>query len=173
MAQIEPLLGENAEPDPAFFIESWTVGVTAASENYLRRHEPAKKQEPPVTAPFPTLSFVTFLNVDPVAPVASAASPAAPGPARKAFVAGVRDEEEAEEFVAEPLTFQSACRLLGVAATSTREQIRAAYRKMASRYHPDMLEAAGSADPKSVSDRMAAINEAYRLLCHTAVRQSA
>ena len=30
LTQIEPVLGQDAEPDPTFFVESWTVGVTAA-----------------------------------------------------------------------------------------------------------------------------------------------
>ncbi len=81
------------------------------------------------------------------------------------------DEEEA--FVPGPLTFPAACRLLGVAATSTREQIKAAYRKMAGRYHPDRLETAGSVDPQLATDRMASINEAYRLLCNIGVERSA
>lgn len=35
---------------------------------------------------------------------------------------------------------------------------------MASRYHPDLFEHTGLNDAQYVSDRMSAINEAYRLL---------
>jgi len=70
--------------------------------------------------------------------------------------------------LAGPLTPESACRVLGVAAASSREQIRAAYRKMASRYHPDRqdrLVRSGAREQKLATDRMAAVNEAYRVLC--------
>ena len=63
------------------------------------------------------------------------------------------------------LTPESARKVLGVAATSTREQIRAAYRKMASRYHPDRLAQSGASEQKLAGERMASINQAYRLLC--------
>lgn len=173
LTQIEPVLGQDAVPDPTFFVESWTVGVTAASENYLHRHQHQKSHESLAPVDFPSFSFVAFLNPDPLAPVAPASSPSATGPARKSCVTGARDGEEMDAFVPGPLTFQAACRLLGVAAISTREQIRAAYRKMASRYHPDRLENAAGGDARLASDRMASINEAYRLLCDLAVERSA
>ncbi len=64
---LTPLLGEDAEPDPAFFVESWTAGVTTASENYLRRHQHEKSHETPTPAGFPSFTFVTFLNFEPPA----------------------------------------------------------------------------------------------------------
>ena len=164
--QIQPLLGEDAEPDPTFFVESWTVGVTAASENYLRRHESPKKQEAPAPAPFPSFTFVTFLNVEPPGPPTS--SPGAAQPMRDFPAARTWDQDEAEPLLSVPLTVQSACRLLGVQATSTRDEIKTAYRKLASRYHPDRL-ASAAVDPQQASDRMASINEAYRLLCAVAL----
>jgi DnaJ family protein C protein 3 len=59
------------------------------------------------------------------------------------------------------MTQLRACRLLGVNAGSTREQVRAAYRRMASQWHPDRrTDEVG----RVANERMAAINEAYRLL---------
>jgi DnaJ-class molecular chaperone len=75
------------------------------------------------------------------------------------------DCQPAEEVMAGPLTVESARELLGIAVTSTREQIRAAYRKMASRYHPDRLARSAPHEQKLASERMASINEAYQLLC--------
>jgi hypothetical protein len=170
LTQIQPLLGEDAEPDPTFFVESWTVGVTAASENYLRRHESPKTDPLHTPVVFSSFSFVTFLNVDPPAPVRSS-SPSKP--ATDFPSARIWDEEDTGAFAPGPLTFHAACQLLGVSATSTREQIKAAYRKMASRYHPDRIQSAGSIDPQLASDRMASINEAYRLLCDVLIEQSA
>src|ERR1017187_5771188 len=34
---VERLLGDNAEPDTLFFVESWTLGVPAAIENWQQR----------------------------------------------------------------------------------------------------------------------------------------
>jgi hypothetical protein len=171
--QIEPLLGQNAEPDPTFFVESWTIGITGASENYLRRHQHETDHPAPAPMSFPSYSFVTFLNVDPHTPIPTQSFPKASTSADHPFASRPHSEEENEALVPGPFTFQSARRLLGVTATSTRDEIRAAYRKMASRYHPDRLAAAGVGDSQFASDRMASINEAYRLLCDTAVAQSA
>ena len=168
LTQVQPLLGEDAEPDPTFFVESWTLGVTAASQNYLHRHQQTKSHESPAPTGLPSFAFVTFLNIAPPAP---AGSPSPAQPARDFSAAGICGDEEA--FTPGPLTLQAACRLLGVTATSTREQIRAAYRKMASRYHPDRLQGARSIDPQLASHRMASINEAYQLLCDVAVERSA
>lgn len=78
-----------------------------------------------------------------------------------------RDDGQAVDEVEalRPLTVESARRVLGVAAASTREQIRAAYRKLANRYHPDRMVRAGVREQKLASAHMASINEAYRLLC--------
>jgi hypothetical protein len=167
--RIGPVLAHDAEPDPAFFVESWTIGVTAASQNYLFRHQRGKSPgDSPEPVNFRSFSFATFWNLD--LPQAPAISPMPDDPLRGFPPLGVRDEEPA--FAPGPLSFQTACCLLGVTAASTREQIRAAYRRMASRYHPDRLESTSPVDPQRVTDRMASINEAYRLLCDGAGQRS-
>jgi DnaJ-domain-containing protein 1 len=177
LAQVEPFLGKAAEPDPMFFVESWTFGVTAASENYLRRHQEPKNHESAMPAGFSSFSCLPFFNIEPPAPVAPSPVTSSIEPPHAPSVARPRCEPETEpetEPVAPgPLTFYAACQLLGVAATSTREQIKAAYRRMASRYHPDRLEHAGTSSEKQASDRMASINEAYRLLCTVRLDPSA
>ncbi len=174
LAQVEPFLGEAAEPDPMFFVESWTFGVTAASENYLRRHQEPKNHESAMPAGFSSFSWLPFFNIEPPAPVAPATAANAVEPTRNPCASdALRQEQETDLLPPGPLTFHAACRLLGVAATSTREEIKAAYRKMASRYHPDRLEHAGSSSEKQASDRMASINEAYRLLCTARLDPSA
>jgi DnaJ-domain-containing protein 1 len=171
LTQIEQILGEETEPDAAFFMDSWTVGVAAASENFLRRQEERNSREHQGYA-WDSSSFTPFFVPRVEAPP-EAAWPLRDPHAEKYGMQDLRwrgDEEGEEGHAAEaesigPLTLDSACRLLGVTPTSTREQIRAEYRKMASRYHPDRLASGGAREQKQASDRMASINEAYRLLC--------
>ncbi len=153
LEQIEPLLGEGAEPDPTFFVESWTVGVVAASENYDRRQQHKRRPE---SAAWPSFSsFTPIFMTNFASPVPSAIHPISDD---------VWDEAEMEP-MPRPLNFEAACRLLGVAVNSTRDQIKAAYRKMASRYHPDHVVRNGAREQKVAGDRMATINEAYRMVC--------
>jgi len=154
LEQIEPLLGEGAEPDPTFLVESWTVGVVAASENYDRRRQQQKRS--PETVAWPSFSsFAPIFITEFASPIQSAVRPISDD---------VWDEPEMEP-MPRPLNFEAACRVLGVAVNSTRDQIKAAYRRMASRYHPDHVVRCGAREQKIASDRMASINEAYRMLC--------
>jgi hypothetical protein len=57
-----------------------------------------------------------------------------------------------------------AHQLLGTTTTSTREQIRSAYRRKVSEWHPDRLQYVSEAVRECATQQMAAINEAYRLL---------
>jgi DnaJ-domain-containing protein 1 len=158
LEQIEPLLGEGAEPDPAFFVESWTVGVVAASENYDRRQR-QKNSRKSESAAWPSFSpFTPVFTTGFASPVQSAVRP----------ISGDAWDELEMEPIPRPLNFEAAFRLLGVAVNSTRDEIKAAYRKMASRYHPDHVVRSGAREQKIASDRMASINEAYRMLCGAA-----
>jgi hypothetical protein len=172
LAQLQPILGHEAEPDPAFFIDSWTIGVTAASENYLHRHHESKPREvshaSELPSYIPSFTFVSFLNIEPTAPAVSS-SPEKAIDRTKDLSGFVYQEEEVELDLTGPLTLQTASRLLGVAANSSREQIRTAYRRMAGRYHPDRQESAGQQHRKQASDRMAAINAAYHMLSTAAL----
>lgn len=174
---IEELLGQDAEPDTAFFIDSWTVGAAVASENYLRRRGLQNIREREARAVTPLSAFVSFFVADPVVPAVAA------GPHEQAFWPPVPEprfaaqrpelshdgeaQEDANEAVARPHTREAACRLLGVTLTSSPEQIKAAYRKMASRYHPDRMESANLGEQQRATERMASINEAHRLLCES------
>jgi DnaJ like chaperone protein len=62
------------------------------------------------------------------------------------------------------MTQDRAYLLLGVTETSTQRQIKAAYRQMVSQWHPDRLELRTEEVRQLATERMAAINEAYRLL---------
>ena len=62
------------------------------------------------------------------------------------------------------MTQDRACQLLGVTATSTQKQIKAAYRRKVSQWHPDRLENRTNEVRQLATKQMAMINEAYRLL---------
>lgn len=64
-----------------------------------------------------------------------------------------------------PMTLASAYELLEVTANSTRQQIRAAYRSKVSQWHPDRFNRRSEQVRQRATAQMAAINEAYRLLC--------
>jgi hypothetical protein len=70
------------------------------------------------------------------------------------------------------MTPSHARRLLGVATSATPAELRSAYRRMVSQCHPDRLGPATDDARRRATDRMAAINEAYRLL-RTHLPQSA
>ena len=65
---------------------------------------------------------------------------------------------------AQPMTRPRPCRLLGVVAGSTRTEIKAAYRRKVSQWHPDRLAHRGEEVRQLATRQMAAINDAYRLL---------
>jgi len=167
LAQIEQVLGVETEPDVDFFIDSWTVGVVAASESFLRRQElKSREYQSPAWGTFSSFTPWFVPNVEASADTAWLLREQR----SKADLLWVGDEDEvgwqaADDAMVCPLTLESARRLLGVAATSTREQIRVAYRKMAARYHPDRLARATPREQKLANDRMATINEAHQLLC--------
>jgi DnaJ-domain-containing protein 1 len=171
LAQIEQTLGMETMPDSEFFIDSWTVGFAAASQNFLRRQERLTTRAHELPA-WHTFSF-TPRFVEKAEASAAAAWPLREDRADERSTADLRwvDDEKEDDWLGPdeveiegPPTRESACRVLGVAVTSTQEQIRSAYRKMASRYHPDRLAHGDAREKRLASDRMASINEAYRLL---------
>lgn len=128
---------EGSQPDTLFFVESWTMGLPAAIDSLRRRRQHAERVwQPREVKGNDILGNLMFMQ----------------------------DTEPDREHVS-PMSVQSASRLLGISTHSTREQKRAAYRQMASRYHPDRFGARTEAERRTATSRMAAINEAYSVLC--------
>jgi DnaJ-domain-containing protein 1 len=183
----QPIVGDDAEPDPLFFVECWTLGTSAAATNFQQRRQRQAASELSCQAfrdlySSRALSILQQRDMDAKALSAIGAAVSA----RRSYADWSR--QDAEEFTAqmqdetpqqgrrfdEPwnsrqetvhsMTRQRACRLLGVAATSTREQIKTAYRQMASQWHPDRLKLKTKQEIGIATEQMAAINEAYHLL---------
>ena len=186
--QIEGLLGADSEPDALFFVESWTLGVTAAVESFHKRRRGHVDQElySNTLDNFDNLrgqSFVQerelnaeFLSSAPYRRdpgVHDAECPPQPQEETSAWTEGPAPREwetTAEEYAGRgettrPMTQERACDILGVAAPCTRGEIKAAYRQMVGRWHPDRLGSMTEGVRRSATEKMAVINAAYRLLC--------
>lgn len=92
--------------------------------------------------------------------------------------AGVPLRHEGIPEAADPLCDLPMCeararQLLGVTADSTREQIRSAYRRMVGQWHPDRLQHPSEAACRQATRQMAALNEAYRMLCEALLEEAA
>jgi hypothetical protein len=183
----QQIVGDGAEPDPLFFVDCWTLGTSAAATNFQQRRQRQAASERPSQAfrnlcSSRVLSFAQQCDMD--AKALSAASAAVSAGRYYADWSRQNSEESAartqnqnsqpsERFAeshescqetSDSMTRQRACRLLGVTATSTREQIKTAYRQMASQWHPDRLKLRTKQELRIATDQMAAINEAYHLL---------
>jgi DnaJ-domain-containing protein 1 len=187
VSDFQQVMGENSEPDPLFFVESWTVGVPAAMESLQRRRQVQAEAERQSRAfsnldNLGTLSFVQEVETD--AEVFSSARAARsagcyaaesrPSPEELAAPVEEQAEQEWTSFAGkcasdrepiQPMTPQRACLILGVAENSSRKEIKAAYRRMVGQWHPDRLECRAEDVRQLATRQMASINEAYRLLC--------
>lgn len=182
--EIQQATGEDFELDPQlldaqYLEDSWTVGVPAATESWQRRQRNQVERERQSRAfrEMDSLGGLNFVHASDWVAAWSGSMAAAPDAGMVAHFGEelaapaenwTRNEPAYEPCEVgwkggdgdydEPMTQLQACRLLGVDVGSTRQQIRAAYRRMASQWHPDRR--AGQV----ANQRMAAINEAYRLL---------
>ena len=198
--QMENVLGLDAEPDPLFFVETWTLGLDTAAQNFQARHQNTHQNTHHThqgrsqgtrhwdggASGFRSFDFsVPLVFVQDVLPSTlgdreeflpagfSAAWKSAYGVRPSGTHVGPKSAASREEALPQmpglPITAEDAFRLLGVCATSTRKEIKSAYRQLVWRYHPDRLEHPTEQDQRIATDRMTAINEAYRLLCGPAV----
>jgi hypothetical protein len=193
---VSRLLAEDFQPDPLFFEESWTLGVPAAMKNWKQRQQGQADCERQNRKPweFGSQGTSSFLQerawyAEHFSTVSAAVIkeqtgngwPVQPSeePAAQTRTQAPREWErfarecEIHQEATYSMTPRRACRLLGVTAASTGEQIKSAYRRMASQWHPDRLEGATEQVRRMATEQMAAINEAYSLLRSSPRQQAA
>ena len=186
--EFQQLLGDDSEADSQFFVETWTFGMAAAVENYQsRRKRQAGRetqghafselddlvtlscgQESDEDAEFPSpVEAATYVGRGDIGRSRGPAEGS--GGQQRTYGSGdakTLDEEfDDSEETARPMSLSYACDLLGVGVDSTRQEIRAAYRRKVSKWHPDRLDRGSEQMRQRATAHMAAINEAYRLLC--------
>lgn len=185
--QMNDLFGAEGEPDPLFFVESWTVGVEAATQNLQARHpiaQPHSTNESswrpfefsmpliivedeslfgPNSTSIPT-GFSTAWKHAYGVDRSSAPHSASKGDQRQTDAGSTNIPPQGL-----PLSAEDACRMLGVTLNCTRKQIKTAYRQLVWRYHPDRLVQGSDHDRRLATDRMICLNEAYRLLSDATV----
>jgi hypothetical protein len=172
------LLGCDAEPDPLFFVETWTIGLDAATHNLHTRRHASDARDPHAHEPQSFHFFTPVTFVDVAVSASGSTMPASFSSAWKdaygtpASPTGADAPHESAPphapGLSQTLTAELACRTLGIAPSSSRKQIKTAYRQLVWRYHPDRLEHSSEHDQRAATDRMISINAAYHLLCDAA-----
>lgn len=156
------MVGDDSEPDPQFFVETWTLGMTAAVENFQKRRQRKRvfgEMDNFEPAPFRRQSDFGFRIGALGAPERVDEGSVAEAARRQEWESFAGDQETAQ-----PMTRERACAVLGVTEASTRSTIKAAFRRRVSQWHPDRLGNTTDEQRKEATERMATINEAYRLL---------
>jgi hypothetical protein len=167
-------------------METWTLGTPAALENFKQRQliqvdrvEGRSERAPGNlsnqsfvhTSPFNWSVFVSIHavvqdNCDSTLSQQSSIDlemgPLEMGPG------SLRNQDETL-----PMTLDRACNLLGVTATSTLSQIKAAHRQLVIQWHPDRLQNRTEEVRRYATGKMASINEAYRLVRNDLLLHSA
>ena len=191
--EIQQLMGVDAQPDPLFFEESWTLGAATAAENLRRRRRQQAEfvSTGVVFGEFDNLGAQAYVQqrawwTDDYAATKNDATAAnAEWPLWRSEPPAARKQDDAQDwepFVAvedcqwtagEMMSMPLACRLLGVAADSTWAQIKTAYRRKAGQWHPDRMQHRSEEARRRANDQMIAINQAYGLLREQRMQQAA
>jgi DnaJ-domain-containing protein 1 len=169
--ELQQILGDNAEADPLFFEESWTLGLAAAMKNRQRRAEQTTRAQE--SRRFESLGTQFFVEQWDVEPIATPVSDEKFAAQTEANLGWDRFTSTRSANATTAMTVPLACQLLGVSTASSREQVRSAYRRMVGQWHPDRLAKSSEETRQLANDQMIAINQAYRLLCEGMMQQAA
>ena len=181
VAQLEPVLGEEFAPDAEFFVESWTYGVAAATANLRLRGQMRKDRAQRESSWqdfgffMPRFSAEEFLAEHQRARDARIPS----SPCTATLDSTLKETEESAQdcerdyVTGDSLTMQQARCLLGVDMSSSRSQIKTAYRRLVRMNHPDRLVGASERAKQVATEKTIFINMAYRLLCSSLLAEPA
>jgi DnaJ-domain-containing protein 1 len=179
----QQLLGEGSEPDPLFFVESWTLGAPAAVENFRLRQSmqadptpqsrgdwgPSYVSSQSFFHPNP-FNWTVFVSVHAAPPDPTSSTPSY----RRPIESSTSDTDNlGSQDEALPMTLDRACKLLGVTPTSTLSQIKSAHRQLVIEWHPDRLQDETEEVRSYATGKMAVINEAYSLMRNHLIQLSA
>ena len=183
----QQMMGMDAEPDSLFFVESWSLGKPEALVNLKQRRMVQADCEHknhvfgdssnfgrsifaigerfPVVQTSPKCSPADNDICDAVTMREASTDPAMytqrhAKDESDAFNGGWHGSQDSSH----PMTHELASQLLCVTETSTLAEIKAAYRKKVAQWHPDRLERYPAETRQLATQKMAAINRAYRLL---------
>ncbi len=182
-SQIRELLGDDCEMEASFLEECWASGQPMASAVLPRKRDRAAQDDKTVTfADLNTLAIffspVEGLTGDRPAHAATSANAYSAAWLRdplEKFASRRKNQPPVQVFpqyeqygdkisTLDAMTHQRACELLGVSRDGTSKEIRAAYRRSVSEWHPDRLEQSSEQVRAFATRQMAAINGAYHLL---------
>jgi hypothetical protein len=178
---IHNLVGEDAEPDPLFFVESWTVGASRAAENLKQRRQAQSGFQPQTHTFDPSIHLGAefFVQQSQQSTQFNSSRYAASRPAyAEGFATNAhqtsQDRSEASPRGNEtshqpnqPMTLHLALQILEVTATSTQSEIKSAYRRLVNEWHPDRFEGKSERARQLATTKMSAINKAYQFLRNT------
>lgn len=188
-SDFQQLLGEGSEPDPLFFIETWTLGTLAAVENF-RQRQPVQQRQPmqpdrtpesrgdwgPTYAPSQSFfhpnafNWSVFVSVHTAIPDPTISTPSQQHSAQwnPSIPDSLSDQDETL-----PMTLDRAYKVLRVSPTSSVSEIKAAHRQLVVEWHPDRLQEKSDEVRRYATGKMAAINQAYSLLRNHLLQPSA
>ena len=189
--EFQQLLGQDSEPDPLFFVESWTFGMTSAVENFQQRRkkQPGTASHQELAQDFEILDTLSFTHEDELSPefapwvdATASREPYGSGRSWDPVAEPVPPMQERDQRLLDresfnlpepdfPITLAQARQVLDVTPASTRQQIKASYRRKVSQWHPDRIGRGSESLRQRATSHMAAINEAYRLLSGTSVQE--
>lgn len=189
LSDFQQLLGESFEPDPLFFIETWTLGTPAAVENFRMRQpmqtdrsmkSDCSTQVRNDSSPgyISTQSFfhanpfnwTVFVSVNTIVQENCTATSAQHSPAEPHPSDADNSIHQDEDL---PVDLQHAHRILGVTATSSLSQIKTAHRQLVIAWHPDRLQHKSEEIRRCATQKLTIINEAYRLLRNNLLQRPA
>lgn len=182
VSEFQQLVGDDSEPDPLFFVDTWTLGMGAAVDRLKQRRQTrvSRERKDREFHDFESLGVRAFLEENDLyaefvaePPAGEESDDGGQAPQESSAQTAYQTSQEWEQFAggsvrhqqkAEPMTEDRARQILGVTRATSGKQIKSAYHRLVGQWHPDRLEYRSEQARQLATDRMAAINEAYHLL---------